>query len=87
MPAEGLGLRHFLDGGDGIELVKAQLGEFDAIKGKLPIWRVDIEPHDRLHRVVRAGRGFAEIFFDRLGFWQFERIRARRGSRKLRMQQ
>jgi hypothetical protein len=40
-PPEGLserfGLRHFLDGGDGIELVKAQLGEFDPVKGKLSI--------------------------------------------------
>jgi hypothetical protein len=74
---EGFGLRHFLYGGDGIELVKAQFGEFDAIKRKLSIWRVDVEDahdavaaHDRLHRVVGAGRGFTEIFFYKLGFWQ-----------------
>jgi len=36
-------LRHFLYGGDGIELVKAQLGEFDSVEGELSIWRVDVE--------------------------------------------
>src|SRR5262249_26917019 len=68
---EGFGLGHFFKGRNSIELVQAQLGELDTVKGVFAVWRIDIEnahhavtAHDRSDRVIRAGSRLAKIFLD-----------------------